>query len=257
MTTYLTLALILFVGSAVQGVLGFGFGMLSMSFVVMLFPTEFPMQKAVPLVTGYALLINSALVYRLRASVVLGGLRPILLGGLMGVPMGVMLLKRVDEGPLLLTLGVVMIVHVAWALRQADPSALNPGRLWAVLAGCCAGALGASLGTAGPPVVMYGSTKPWDKNQLRGTLQAFFLVCCIVQMTLYAVLTDEDGGRLMTMQLLRYNIVLAPVVALGGLLGLSLSHRLNQEVFRKLVLGGLFLLSLSFVRRGLVAVGVL
>jgi uncharacterized membrane protein YfcA len=256
MTTYLILALILFVSAGVQGVLGFGFGMLSMSFVVVLFPAEFPMKQAVPLVTGYALLANAFLVYRLRDSVVLGGLRPILLGGFIGVPIGVMLLKRISEGPLLLTLGGVMIVHVLWTLRQADPSALDLGRLWAVVAGCCAGALGASLGTAGPPVVMYGSTKPWDKNQLRGTIQAFFLFCCVVQMTLYVV-PDDDGKSLMSMELLRYNVVLAPVVALGGLLGLRMSRRVNQEVFRMMVLGGLFLLSLSFVRRGLIAVEVL
>jgi len=98
---------------------------------------------------------------------------------------------------------------------------------------------------------MYGSTKPWDKNQLRGTLQAFFLVCCCVQMTLYCF------AELMTMKLLHYNLVLAPTVVVGGVFGLRVSRGLNQEAFRKLVLGGLFVLSLLFIRRGLIELGVL
>jgi uncharacterized membrane protein YfcA len=246
MTIYLSLALVLLVASAVQGVLGFGFGMLSMSFAVMLFP----MQEAVPLVTGYALLVNVYLVYQLRRSIMHRGLWPIVLGGLAGMPIGVMLLKHMQEGLLLLTLGAVMITHVLWSLRQADPSAIDPGRGWALFAGSCSGALGASLGTAGPPVVMYGSTKPWDKDQLRGTLQAFFLVCCCVQMTLYCF------AGLMTMELLHYNLVLAPTVVVGGVLGLRFSRGLNQEAFGKLVLGGLFVLSLSFIGRGLIDLGV-
>ncbi len=242
----LLLAIVLLLASFVQGILGFGFGMLTMSFAA----TVFPMQEAVPLVTGYALLVNAYLMYRLREYIRTQGLWPILAGGLVGVPVGVALLKHVNEGALLVALGVVMICHVGWSFRLSDPSKLNPGRPWAVFAGLCSGAFGASLGTAGPPVVMYGSTKPWDKNQLRGTLQAFFFISCAVQVVLYG------GAGLLTAKIIQLNVVLAPLVAVGGMLGLRFSKRLPQAAFRKLVLVGLFCLSVTFLRRGLLDLGV-
>jgi len=245
--TYLLLALILSVASCVQGILGFGFGMISMSFAVLLFP----IQEAVPLVTGYAVLVNAYLAYRLKESILIGGLWPILLGGLIGVPIGVAFLQHVREGALLLGLGSVMITHIVWSARVADPSSLDPGRGWAAFAGLCSGAFGASLGTAGPPVVMYGSAKPWNKDQLRGTLQAFFLISCCVQLGLYG------ATGLLTEKLLKLNLVLAPFVALGGVLGLRLSLGLNQAVFRKVVLGALFVLAMVFLRRGLLDLGLL
>jgi len=247
MTIYLFLACVLVFSSVVQGVLGFGFGMLSMSF----FLIQFPMQEAVPLVTGYALLVNIYLLYKLRDSLVAGHLWPILAGGLCGVPVGVMLLKQVDEGPMLLTLAFVITLHVVWSARAAEPTKLDPGRGWAGLAGLVSGALGASLGTAGPPLVIYGSTKPWNKDQLRAVLYAFFLVCCIVQMILYC------ATGLMSMRLAGYLAFLAPAVALGGLIGMRISSRIPQQAFRKLVLAGLFLAGLAFLRRGLVAMDLL
>ena len=246
MSTYLLLALVLSLASCVQGILGFGFGMITMSFAAI----HFPMQEAVPLVTGYALFVNGALVYRLRPYVVASGLRGLLFGGLVGVPIGVASLQHVQEGVLLVLLGTVMFIHILWSIRVSDPSALNPGRGWAVFAGLCSGSLGASLGTAGPPVVMYGSAKPWDKNQLRGTIQSFFLICCFAQMVLYV----KSG--LMTLEILKMDLVLAPCVAIGGWLGLRMSKNLNKEVFRNLVLGALFCLSLIFLRRGLINLGV-
>ena len=245
MNTLLLLGLVLLLASCVQGILGFGFGMITISFAAL----HFPIQEAVPLVTGYALLVNSYLAYRLKSHVEARGLWPIVVGGLLGVPLGVAFLQHVREGLLLLTLGAVMLVHVTWSLRLPDPSALDPGRRWAVFAGLCSGAFGASLGTAGPPVVMYGSAKPWDKNQLRGTLQAFFLICCSVQMALYW------ASGLMTVQLLQMNLLLAPVVAVGGVLGLRASRAMNQKFFRKLVLTVLFGLSLTFLGRGLLDLG--
>jgi uncharacterized protein len=245
--TYLLLALVLSVASCVQGILGFGFGMITMSFAALLFP----IQEAVPLVTGYAVLVNAYLVYRLRKNILLGGLWPLLLGGLVGVPIGVAFLQHVREGALLLALGSVMVTHIVWSYRVIDPASLDPGRGWAAFAGLCSGAFGASLGTAGPPVVMYGSTKPWNKDELRCTLQAFFLACCCVQLVLYG------ATGLMTAKLLKLNLVLAPFVAIGGVLGLRLSQGLNQVVFRKLVLGALFVLALVFLRRGLVDLGAL
>ncbi len=247
MTIYLFLACVLIFSSAVQGVLGFGFGMLSMSFLLI----EFPMQEAVPLVTGYALLVNIYLLYKLRDSLVANHLWPMLAGGVCGVPVGVLFLKRVDEGPMLLTLAAVISVHVCWSLWAAEPTKLDPGRGWAGLAGIFSGALGASLGTAGPPLVIYGSMKPWSKEQLRAVLYAFFLVCCILQMSLYS------AAGLMSTRLAGYLVLLAPAVALGGFIGLRISTRIHQEAFRKLVLGGLFLAGLAFLRRGLVSMGLL
>lgn len=244
--TYLLLALVLVLASSVQGILGFGFGMITMSFAAMIFP----MQEAVPLVTGYALFVNGYLVWQLRRDIVVPGLLPILVGGLIGVPIGVASLQHVQEGALLIVLGTVMLVHILWSLRLSDPSALDLGRGWAVFAGLCSGAFGASLGTAGPPVVMYGTAKPWDKNQLRGTLQSFFLICCFVQMALYM----KSG--LLTAEILKMDLLLAPCVAVGGVVGLRLSRNLNQDGFRKVVLAALLLLSMVFLRRGLIDLGV-
>ncbi|MBJ93875.1 MAG: hypothetical protein CMP23_05290 [Rickettsiales bacterium] len=242
MQTYLLLALVLSVSSFVQGVMGFGFGMITMSLSLFLFP----MQEAVPLVTGFAILLNAYLVYQLRAHVLRAPLKALLLGGLCGVPLGVSLLQKVREGYLLITLAMVIGLYVTQAFRQRATGVSDPGPWWAAFAGLWSGALGASLSTAGPPLVIYASCKPWNKDEMRATLQSFFLICCILQMVLYV----QSG--LMNQHLAILDVALAPVLALGSMLGLRLSRGINQAVFRNLVLAALSVLGLVFLRRGLV-----
>ena len=229
--------LILFIAAMVQGIIGFGFGMVSMA----LLPWIVDIKLAVPMVALFGICVNSTLLFQLRASVRLRKCMPLIAGGLFGLPVGVYFLKHAPESIVRWVLGGCIMAYVLWSLldKRLSERAAGPG--WGVVAGLFGGALGGAFNTSGPPTVMYAATQSWSPKVITATLQAFFFFASITQISLYAV------AGILTKEVLITDAKLLPAVLAGVWFGGWFSKRIDRALFQRLVLVALFALGVLFL----------
>lgn len=235
-------AAVALVAAFVQGVVGFGFGLVSMA----LLPLWIPVDDAVPIVAVFCLMVNGSLLVQLRRNVRARDARPLLLGGLAGIPLGVLFLDSAAPTLLRAVLGVLLVGYVALSLlrRQRGRAPVEASNRWGLLAGFSGGLLGAAFNTGGPPAVLYVAAKPsWPPAVVKANLQAFFVMTSVVQLSMFAatgILSTEhlaiDAGAI-------------PMAVLGAWLGNRASASLDKQRFHSLLLIALALLGGSFLLR--------
>jgi len=165
------LQLIAFLGGLVQGLTGFGVMLVALPLMAFFIDIK----TAIPLIVLFGMLINLILIFQLSGHFASRKWLPMLIASVPGIPLGVWLHKSVSQRPLEVLVGVVLIITTAntW-LRIRPKNTLS--RLWAWTAGFAAGILAGSIGTSGPPVVIYTSLQPWTKSEIKATLVAFFML---------------------------------------------------------------------------------
>ena len=233
------------VAGFVQGLSGFAFGMVSMSFWAW---TVEPRLAAVLAVFG-------ALVGQVIAAVTVRRpfnrtvLWPFLLGGLLGVPLGVWLLPRFDVPLFQTCLGLLLAV---WCPLMLLSDKLPPvrwgGRKADAVIGGIGGVMGGIGGFAGVVPTLWCTLRQMPRDEQRAVIQNFNLAMQTVSFTLH-VGAGNVGWSMVPLLALVAVAVLVPVL-LGGKLYLGIS----EQAFRKIVLG---LLTASGVALLLAAVPVL
>ncbi len=99
------IALLLFIGSAVQGVLGFGFAVIASPIIVQIEPSLVPQLLAL---LGLPLALR--VFYREKEEVDLSKVRPLILGRLIGGPIGLLLLLNLSEKYLSISVGLIVFI---------------------------------------------------------------------------------------------------------------------------------------------------
>jgi uncharacterized membrane protein YfcA len=168
---------------------------------------------------------------------------PLLVGGLIGVPCGVGFLVLAPKNIITGILGLVILAYVLWRSAGKIAFETQPNYKWGVAAGLLGGALGGAFNTSGPPAVMYVSGRSWSPNTVKATLQVFFCLNSVVQLSLYGY----EGY--LTCEVFTYDLILLPFVLLGVWLGGVLSSRFSSRLFEHLVMGGLVVLGVVFIVR--------
>jgi uncharacterized protein len=222
---WILFAAALLAGSVVQGLTGFGLALVSVPFLLMVVPAT----TATVVVAACGLIVNVVVLARLRESLRLGEVWGLLLALLPGVPLGAWLLSQVSKGLVMGALGGVLVGYGLYALL-APELPRRAGKGWAYPAGFIAGLLSGAYNTSGPPLVIYGDLRRWDRDEFRANLQVLFMVGEVLAIASHALLGNvgrEAGLRV---------LVGAPVIALGLVAGRRLERFLDPERFRRAVL---------------------
>ena len=240
MNVDLALAALVIAGAfLVLGLAGFGNGLVALAFL----PLVMSPVEAIVLLTIYTVLATVVIFVPLRADFDGAGLPALLIGSVLGTPLGVWVLAALPASMLTRVIGLVLLAIVALEWLGVYPERL-PGRGWALGAGIAAGLLGAAVGTPGPPVVLYTASQGWSPRTIKANLQAFFLVNQAVIMIGYW------WAGLMTPRVWQYTALFLVPAALGLLLGMALFTRVDQARFRRIVFAILFASGLLLVVRG-------
>ena len=144
---------------------------------------------------------------------------------LIGIPLGLLLLRSVSEPIVKGVLGVLVAGFAVSALRSRGSYELTDDRL-AWLFGMSAGVLGGAYGMNGPPLVVYGALRRWSPEHFRATLQGYFLPASVMGMIGYW------AAGLWTPSVSRYYLLSLPTALLAivhrgklALIGLLCSGR--------------------------------
>lgn len=231
---YLLLALGTFAGAFVQSATGFGFAILAAP----VFLAVINATSAIPLLVLLHLVQSGMVVPRLWGEAPPRMLRDLVLGALIGCPLGLLAFLHLDTTALKLTVGVLilaftglLIAREAGLLQTISSRRDAPSpQTWATRgAGVVSGVMTALLVMPGPPIMLHLMSKDLSKEKSRALSLSAFAVSYV----LVAVLSGVSGT--LTRQVLVDTAVLAPVVAAATVLGARASGALSDGLFRKVI----------------------
>jgi len=160
---------IVFVATLTRSTFGFGDAMVGMPLLVMVIGIN----TATPLVGLMGITASSTILIRHWRDVHVKSVWPLIVYTLIGIPIGILLLKGVYEDVMKTVLALVIIIFSLYKLFKPKLFTLANDKL-ACIFGLASGILGGAYNTNGPPVVIYGTLRRWNPEKFRATLQGYF-----------------------------------------------------------------------------------
>lgn len=225
---YLVIALGAAVAGFVQGLSGFAFGMVAMSFWAWVLP---PQEAAVLSVFG-SLSGQVISAITVRRGFEWARLLPFILGGLAGIPLGVLLLPHLDMAWFKALLGGMLVLWCPVMLLSARlPRLGRGGRLADGSVGLAGGVMGGLGGFTGTLPTLWCTLRGYPKDVQRSVIQNFNLSMLAVTMATYL------ATGLVTRPMLPLFAIVAPAMLIPSLLGSRLYIGISEARFRQVVLG--------------------
>jgi uncharacterized protein len=223
------------VAGFVQGLSGFAFGMVAMSFWVWGID---PRVAAVMTVFG-GLIGQIVGVFSVPRNLRLAPLLPFVAGGLVGIPLGVTVLPHLDPALFKLFFGSMLVIFCPVMLfAQKLPTITANTRVGDSLAGMGGGFLSGIGGFAGVVPTLWCTLRGFEKQQQRAVIQNFNLAMLSVTMATYL------ATGMVTRDMIPQLPIVAAALLVPSLIGARIYIGLSELAFRRLVLS---LLSLSGV----------
>jgi uncharacterized membrane protein YfcA len=225
METYFLICLIAFFAGFTQGLSGFGSVLLSLPLLTLFVDIKI----VIPLVALFAMVLTTILLIQLWRHIEWKKVYPLLIGAIIGIPVGVFFLKKLDKNIIQMIVGIVLISFSGYSLF-AGPTRRFIHERWAVLFGFLGGCLGGAITAAGPPVIVYTSLQPWDKDKIKATLQGFFFFSGLTIVFSHAI------SGVTTALVVRYFIISIPLLIGGTYAGSFFYGMVKEEGYKRIVL---------------------
>ena len=231
--TILHVILVLFVATVIRSAFGFGEALIAVPLLALTMPVEqaAPLAVLVSITVAFVILLQDWRLVHVRSA---GWL---VLFTLMGIPLGLLLLRTASESAVKAILAAIIMGFSLHALIGRRKYEFTDDR-FAWFFGFNAGVLGGAYGMNGPPLAIYGALRRWTPEYFRATLQAYFLPASVAGMGGYAI------AGLWTPAVNHFYLFSLPGVLLAILLGRILNRRIHAPRF------------ISYVYVALTAVGV-
>jgi uncharacterized protein len=225
-------------GGFVSGLAGFGTALMALGIWLYVLPPAI----AVPLVLICSV---SAQLSTLPAMWKLLDFRlawPFVAGGLIGMPVGALLVARADPQVFKLSVGVMLLAFpTALYFSRSNLTVHFGGRLADAVVGFAGGILGGLAGLSGPLPILWASVRGWSKDQRRGVFQIFNGI------VLGAALCLQIANGFVAGEVFWLAPLALPGTFLGAWLGARTYRALSDRNFHDVVLGLLFLSGLGLV----------
>ena len=210
----------------VTGMTGFGLALISTPILLFVYEPR----TVIVLTAIFSVFINTAVVWdswheaRKRLALAL------LIPALLGVVVGVEVLRVID--PVYVRLGVGVVVVFSALLLVRDVRLPGADTRWGTLvAGSTSGMLSTSTGLAGPPVVLLLASRGLPKHEFRGTSALYFLPMSVAGIAVLALRGLVDASEV------PLGLLLVPAAIAGKAAGTALLKRVSERAFRAVTLG--------------------
>ena len=227
-----------FTAAFVAGLAGFAFGLVA---AAMWLHVLTPLQSAA-LIVAYGLIVQGYAVWKLRRAIKPRRLAPFIAGGLLGIPLGVELLRHVPAETARTGVGVFLIAFCLYSLlkpKLAPATAAGPLADGAV--GVASGIVGGATSFAGILPTIWSGLRGWPKDEQRAVFQPVGVAIFLGTAAWLGGTGTVDAATV------RLFMIGLPALLLGTWLGLKLYGRLDEASFRKIVLIVLLLSGVALV----------
>lgn len=226
----------------VQGLSGFGFGLTAVSIWVWFLD---PRLVAVLIVFG-SLTGQILAAVTVRRGVDWRVLLPFIVGGLLGVPLGVWLLPRLDVDTFRAALGILLALWCPlMLLSDRIPRIRRGGSLADGAVGLAGGIMGGIGGFSGVLPTLWCTLRGFAKDTQRGVIQNFNLALLLVTAAGYLI------AGVVTAPMLPYLAVVLPAMLAPTLIGTRVYAGISEKRFRQVVLGLLTLSGIAMLASSL------
>jgi uncharacterized protein len=209
----------------VRGFSGFGFSLLSITAISLLLPPK----EIVPSIFLLEVAASINMIPSIWREIDWRSIRWLLLGYVIALPFGIFALSRFPEPPMQLAMSIFVFVTAVMMLRgfrlEKTPSAAAT-----TITGAASGIFNGAFGIGGPPVVLFYFSTPAAAAVSRASVIAFFLSTDVLGL----------GGHyyegLITEQSFAQFLAWLPALLIGIWVGAHFFRRVNQVLFRRIVL---------------------
>lgn len=217
--------LIVFIASVAQGLTGFGFALIAVPLLSLLLPFD----QVVPVVVSLGLITNVLMLFKLYRDVELRKIWLLLVFGFVGIPIGGYMLLAVPANILQLIVSILVLVFAILLLMRISYPIRNEYVAFPFV-GLLSGVLNGSISVSGPPLVLFLANQGKDVDVFRSNLvvYGFFLNVFTLGMFAYQGFLNQE--------VISITLVACIAMALGTGLGMLLAKRVNQEMFKKIVI---------------------
>ena len=206
--------------------MGFGMALIAISFFLIILQSG----EAVQILIVMNLVITIGLAGAVWSQVDRALWGRLVMGAFLGFPVGLWVFSNADIGQLRIGVAVTILVFVAvtvlWKPSGNEGSAGRFRTPSALAVGAVAGALTASLGMPGPPVVLYLTGLGVGKTATRAIALSFFVIALGATLVLQVATVGVGASVWMSAG------VLLPVAGVGSYVGSGLSKRISEAAFR-------------------------
>ena len=232
-----------FSGGFVNGLAGFGTALFTLGWWLQVMP---PIQAvSVVLVMSVVSGVQGAIL--VRRAIEWRQLSRFLIPALIGIPIGLRLLHRIDADFLKFIIAGFMILYGGFfTLRRDLPSLRRPTPIIDSGIGLVGGFLGAVSGLSGALPTMWISMRDWTKEQSRAVLQPYNVVVLGISATLMAMDGVYDAASLKVMA------IALPVTLIAAQMGLWTFKHLSDYQFRRLLIVMMFVAGIAIPLRVMV-----
>ncbi len=219
-------------GGFVSGLAGFGTALMALGIWLYVLPPSL----AVPLILICSVVAQSSTLPSMWRSFDFRLVWPFIVGGLAGVPIGIILIAHADPRVFKLGIGLFLLVFPTVLFFNRAPMAFRfGGRLADAGIGFAGGVMGGLAGMSGPLPILWASLRGWGKNERRGVFQIFNWTILLVALCVQA------ASGLVGQQVLWLALLAFPGTVFGAWLGARVYHAMSDRNFGDIVLVLLFL----------------
>jgi hypothetical protein len=226
-----------FVGGFASGLAGFAMGfVVSGIWLHILTPIQ-----TTTLIVGYGLLTQGYGVWKLRHALTWQKIAPFVIGGVIGVPIGTMLLTYLNPVYLRSGVGVLLVIYGTYGLAQPKLRSV-PDRVSADAGiGFVNGMLAGLTGLPGFIITIWCQLRGWTKDVQRAVFQPVMLAAITVN-----VISLGIAGAI-TAHILQLYLLGLPAMVAGLWVGFKLYGKLDDAAFRKVILVLLLISGLALI----------
>jgi uncharacterized membrane protein YfcA len=210
----------------VQGLSGFAFSLVAMS----VWAWALTPQTAAPLAVFGALLGQVASLASVRSGFEFRKIAPLVIGGVLGVPIGVFILHNVDPLRFKLAIGTFLTIYGLYGLLTSAPhSVTSGGRGLDAFAGLIGGVLGGLAGMSGTVPAVWTQLRGWKRDLRRATMQVYNIAMHVTTLTVYSRTGTLDATTL------KLFAVVAPAMLIPSFFGTRLYGRFSEKTFARVI----------------------
>lgn len=237
-TSFLVLSAAVFCGAFVSGLAGFAFSAVAGAVLLHAMPPT----EAVPLMMACSVGVQAANLWALRRSIQWKESSPLILGGLLGIPIALWLLQNADSRVFREGFGLMVAVYAGYMLfRPAIGYARQMHQGRSALVGFGGGLIGGLTAMPGALPTMWCDMQGVPKQQQRSLVQPF--IAAMQVSALAMLLLHHD----LPTRIVHEFVLSVPALLAGSWLGIVAFRKINEANFRRVILGLLLVSGLLLV----------
>lgn len=231
-------------GGFINGLAGTGMALFSLGFYLLVLPPI----TAVAIAALMSVLAGLQGLWVVRTAIKAKPKRVLrfMLPGLVGVPLGILILQAIDAYTLRLCIALLLIVSGAYlSFRTALPSFSRQTPWLDGFIGFIGGVLGGAASASGAIPAIWLSLRPWTKSETRAVLQSFNVAILSITIALLYFRGAYDATAVSTL------LVIIPVGLIALQIGIYVFKKISDNLFRRLLISLTFLMGIGMLVQAL------